>query len=508
MIDSEFVSEMSKLYSTHYGIWGKQSQSPGHPVRLSTDRIREWLTSDSLVVWAEAFGQLIGYAVAIHAHLPGKGYVAWITQFVVHSEHRNKDVGKRLLFTIWGFSDHFAWGLLSANPYAVRALEKATRRRCQPTVILHHVELLKTLGERQVPYMKGRPEVLINSEESRINTVFLLDHSGLPTMISNATKSAPWTLGNLREGWEWFAFTFRDQDQIELDDAELQEMLEASDKVTKHAYARMQTQWSAHPWAKFAPEETDFIIQASGLAPGASILDFGCGDGRHVVEFARRGFQVTGVDYVAASIDKARQSLDSATSGLARFHTGDCTTTEISGKFALGICLYDVVGSYADDRQNVAILMNLSKHIQPGGYVFLSVMNMELTDRIAKHRFSVVSQPDSLLKLPPSNRMERSGDIFDPDFYMIDDDTRVVYRKEQFRKGEELFEELLVRDRRYTEQEIRQMCSGAGLEVVWTRFVRAGHWDEPLERTSDRAKEILVMCRKPVRDDLQQRLFD
>ena len=104
--------------------------------------------------------------------------------------------------------------------------------------------------------------------------------------------------------------------------------------------------------------------------------------------------------------------------------------------------------------------------------------------------------------------MERSGNVFNPDYYLIDGDTKIVYRKEQFQKGEELFEELLVRDRRYRKEEIVHMCIAAGLMVEWTRFVRAGHWDEPLDRESDRAKEILVMCRKPYQEALQQRLFD
>ena len=33
------------------------------------------------------------------------------------------------------------------------------------------------------------------------------------------------------------------------------------------------------------------------------------------------------------------------------------------------------------------------------------------------------------------------------------------------------------------------------LEVVWTRFVRAGRWHEALAEDDDRAKEILVLCR-------------
>jgi len=59
------------------------------------------------------------------------GFISWVTQLVVH-----EDTGERrrqvAAFAIWTFTDHFAWGLLTANPYAIRALEKATRRGAKP----------------------------------------------------------------------------------------------------------------------------------------------------------------------------------------------------------------------------------------------------------------------------------------------------------------------------------------------------------------------------------------
>jgi 2-polyprenyl-3-methyl-5-hydroxy-6-metoxy-1,4-benzoquinol methylase len=349
---------------------------------------------------------------------------------------------------------------------------------------------------------------LINENESRIDTAFDLDHSGLQDMLSKATdEMKPWIMGSLPEGWEWFAFTFHNQQQIPLAEKELEEMLLASDKVTKQAYSRMQPQWRSHPWAQYAREEVEFILRYSGVPVGSSVLDFGCGDGRHSLEFSRCGFQVTAVDYVEESVGAARELSGLESSANIRFHHGDCRKTDIGGQFELGICLYDVIGSHADAYSNIEILENLARHIKEGGYVFLSVMNMELTERLAKNWFSVSIDPDKLLSLPPSNIMEKLGNVFNPDYYLIDRDKRIVYRKEQFHKGEELFGELLVRDRRYTEEEIVHMCNSAGLKVEWTRFMRAGHWDEPLDRESERAKEILVMCQKPYQKALQQRLF-
>ncbi len=91
--------------------------------------------------------------------------------------------------------------------------------------------------------------------------------------------------------------------------------------------------------------------------------------------------------------------------------------------------------------------------------------------------------------------METTGEVFDPEHYLIDRDTRIVYRKEQFEAGSSLPQELLVRDRRYTSDDIELLCRRSGLDVVWCRFVKSGAWDQSLP--ADDAKEILVLCRKP-----------
>ncbi|MBI5622330.1 MAG: methyltransferase domain-containing protein [Elusimicrobia bacterium] len=43
-------------------------------------------------------------------------------------------------------------------------------------------------------------------------------------------------------------------------------------------------------------DEVDFLIEELALPPGSSILDVGCGTGRHSSQLAKRGFAVTGLD--------------------------------------------------------------------------------------------------------------------------------------------------------------------------------------------------------------------
>jgi hypothetical protein len=161
------------------------------------------------------------------------------------------------------------------------------------------------------------------------------------------------------------------------------------------------------------------------------------------------------------------------------------------------ICLYDVVGTYPDNEQNARLLANVSEHVRPGGYALISVMNYERTECHAKHRFVLDRDPDALLQLAAGDVMETTGDVFDPNCYLVDVSTQVIYRREQFQLGGALPVELIVRDRRFRKDEIEQMCQSVGFEVVWSRCVRSGDWETALDCRELNAKEILVLCRKP-----------
>ena len=242
MVPLELVAKLASLYSEQYGRWSSRSDSnPGARIKLSPKRISALLASETArLAYATLDGVLVGYAIAIQAKIPRYGFISWVTQLVVHEDHRRKDVGKSLLFAIWTFTDHFAWGLLTANPYAIRALEKATRRRCLPHRIARNYKKLRTVALQYVDYVDPKTEIEVTKEVSRINTRFPLDHSNLVNMLADVTSSAvPWRLGTIKEGWEWFAFTFHDQEEIDLAPEEIENMLRSSDQVAKLAYSRM-----------------------------------------------------------------------------------------------------------------------------------------------------------------------------------------------------------------------------------------------------------------------------
>ena len=489
------LEDCSRLYSKHYGDWSEH-----HPVetmrcknvRLSANEIAKWLKPENSNIYLARYKQnLIGYAIAVRAQIPAtKKVIAWITQLVVHRDYRNSDVAKNLLYSAWGFSNDFAWGLISASPYAVRALEKATRRRCNPIEIKENIESILQMGAVATSYITPRQEHTVNTGTSKINTEFYVDHSTIDFMLERVTTdTTPWTLGHLEEGWEWIAFTFNNQPQIPLKKEELNRMLETSDSVVQSAYDRMKIT-TEHKWAGETDAEVDFIINECGLCDKSSVIDFGCGNGRHAISLAKRKIPVLGIDYAENHIAAAKKK---ANGEHLSFQQADCRHVNVGENSADAvICLYDVVGSYADDESNLQILRNLYRHLKPGGLAIISVMNYDLTLAAAKNKFVLDRDSKILLSLPASNTMEKTGDVFNPEYYAVDTEKHIVYRKEQFQQGNQLPIEMIVRDRRFTQEEITSMCEQVGFNVLFTRRVKLGKW----AIDDKNGKEILIKCQK------------
>ena len=60
-------------------------------------------------------------------------------------------------------------------------------------------------------------------------------------------------------------------------------------------------------WVEDTRRQVDFLIEKLELNGSEKILDLACGFGRHSLEFARRGFVVTGVDITPAYIEYATE---------------------------------------------------------------------------------------------------------------------------------------------------------------------------------------------------------
>lgn len=496
-INERLLTQCSNLYSNHYGVWSDKGIHPKRHIKLSNNRLREWLENDNVTIYYAMHGEeVIGYAISFSKNEYSYGIVTWVTQLVVHDKYRRHGIAKNILFSIWGFSNHFAWGIVSANPYAVRALEKATRRRAIPVRIKKNADELRSIGRQNVPFINEDTIFQITETSSSVNTNFFVDHSDTMQMLKNViTEEVPWNLGLIEEGWEWFAFTFNDQKQIELSQEEIENMVAASDSVVYQAYSKMNPQ--KQNWMKHTVEEIDYIIKKTKISSNDFVYDLGCGIGRHSLELAKQNMKVIGIDYIPGNVSLANQKADELLLENVEFLEADCRYFKSEQKASLILCLYDVIGSFASDNDNYLIIKNAFNLLNPEGYAVFSVMNYESTYFNAKHRFSFAEDANKILDLSPSNIMEKTGDIFNPDYYLVDTDTHLVYRKEQFSSCTGLPIELIVRDRRFTMNEIISMCKSVGFSIIETKYTNASDWNKSYSPTSPRAKEILLICQKP-----------
>ena len=428
---TELLQECAQLFKDHYGKWSQSDSRAGQPIQLSLERLQEYLSGTTASIsTARLDGRLIGYATAVQVKL-SHGTVSWVTQFVVHTDYQNRLIGSRILASIWGFSEHYAWGIASANPYAVRALEKATRRRCDPSYILQRSKSVSKVLD-QIPYLRHQ-RVTLEEARSTIDTKFYQDLTSVPDRLERASRKEIWRMGKIGEGEEWLAVTFREQPKLRWTQAEFDEFMSMSNTLAHDAYERMALSdpQSTHRWARpeHAESEIAFLAEKMGMQHGNSVLDFGCGAGRHVVALAKSGYVAVGVDFSPSSIARAKE-IGGITG--ATYVEADCRTVKLSRVFDFGLCLYDVVGSFPEDESNEKILSNLVAHIKPGGLIALSVMSFDFMNAIAKHKVTMADIQDALLDLPASDTMQTTGNIFDPDFVLLDTRARVSYDSSEF----------------------------------------------------------------------------
>lgn len=113
----------------------------------------------------------------------------------------------------------------------------------------------------------------------------------------------------------------------------------------------------------------DGLIQK--YAPGAkTVLDLGCGTGRHDFELAKCGYAVTGVDIseeMLAAANSSRLTQYKAFSSVLNFFCSDIRTVRLHQTFDVVVSLFHVMSYQITNDDLLAAFSTAKAHLKPGG---------------------------------------------------------------------------------------------------------------------------------------------
>jgi SAM-dependent methyltransferase len=135
-----------------------------------------------------------------------------------------------------------------------------------------------------------------------------------------------------------------------------------------------RVQIAGYPEERTGSEVTS-IVAALQLPPGARVLDVPCGEGRHSVELARRGFVPVGIDFNPVALDVGRQRAREQGVDVT-FVEGDARTFTVEQPCDAAICFFGSFGYFSDD-DNLRFAQRIAEALRPGGQFLLDLQIIE-----------------------------------------------------------------------------------------------------------------------------------
>jgi len=133
------------------------------------------------------------------------------------------------------------------------------------------------------------------------------------------------------------------------------------------------------------PNQVDQIIKLLQPKPDSRILDLCCGIGRHSLEFARRGFHVTGVDRTKIYLAKARKQAKQEGLNI-EFVTEDMRNFWRAEAFDVVINMFTSFGYFDDAADDRLVVENVFRSLASGGKFLIETEGKEVLARKFRER--------------------------------------------------------------------------------------------------------------------------
>lgn len=127
-----------------------------------------------------------------------------------------------------------------------------------------------------------------------------------------------------------------------------------------------------------AKKIVSLIAKHITLPKNSKVLDLACGNGRHSVLFAQKGWDVLGVDLSPYLINEANKKLKKdyrSYKDKLEFEIRDMRSIAHKNEFDLVVNLFSSYGYFDKDSENKKVIKGISASLKKGGYFFFDFLN-------------------------------------------------------------------------------------------------------------------------------------
>ncbi|MEF8835268.1 MAG: methyltransferase domain-containing protein [Candidatus Thermoplasmatota archaeon] len=196
------------------------------------------------------------------------------------------------------------------------------------------------------------------------------------------------------------------------------------------------------------PYQVDRFVDLLDLRKGDKILDQCCGIGRHSLELARRGYEVTGVDITEKYLEGARKK--ARKEGLdVEFVKADIREFRRDDFYDACINFYTSFGYSQDEDENIGVIENVHSSLKPKGEFLLDVMGREVLDKVYTEE-DLWRIEDGYFK--EERKIREDLDMLESNWKLIKDDGEVKEHKFMYKL--------------YTEEELKDILREVGFREI------------------------------------------
>jgi SAM-dependent methyltransferase len=168
-------------------------------------------------------------------------------------------------------------------------------------------------------------------------------------------------------------------------------------------------------------QDTGFVLSLAARHPGR-VLELGCGTGRLLIPLARAGHRILGLDNSLPMLELARRKLaveQEAVQRRAGLVAANMTAFGLApASFTLALVPYNTF-LHLDEVAALAALRSITRHLQPGGRLFLDLANPFVIAQTPEDQLlsaeKILADPDSgnIIVVMAANRLRAESQELD-----------------------------------------------------------------------------------------------